>query len=499
MATRDLFRLGLVSVVALVLTTIAASTCTAADWFGPAQSTPIDGSPRHVTQGHFNADGALDWAVVCDEQTLWVGLNDGTGAFELRGPFSTPTFPWKVAAGDLTGDGLDDLALIRQGGDGLFLYRNLGGGTMQDPPEEIPALFAHLSLDVEDLDLDGRSDVAVGTYASVSVYWGNGNGVGSIPTTSSASLNFDEWCLDDLTNIWDLEIADATDDGLPDIVLAASHDGEQLCETVFRRGLGYVESLGARQLAPEAEWIVQEPQAVSREFYDLDVFDLDGNGQLDVSVAPDGSPHRYYFHVGDTWQQCPQFVSGGGRRSTVLHDWDGDGWGDAATAQPGSFAIGRGAGLTGFGLIGTVYSGLGSPTTGQFDLLPGSDLLGHGTGVVNLYSNLISPVGILEGEPAGQGLGALRVEPSVIGPGVVLVRLRLGSGRGGAFERGERMLLRVFDHAGRMVWSESLAAAIDDGGLEWPLGDVPNLASGIYRVTVTTRKGSLAGSLVILR
>ncbi|MCC7140571.1 MAG: VCBS repeat-containing protein, partial [Candidatus Eisenbacteria bacterium] len=324
------------------------------------------------------------------------------------------------------------------------------------------------------------------------------NGVGSIPTTSSASLNFDEWCLDDLTNIWDLQIADLTDDGLPDIVLAASHDGEQLCETVFRRGLGYVENLGGRQLAAEAEWILHEPQAVSRAFKDLDSYDLDGNGQMDVSVVPDQSPHRYFFHVGVTWQQCPQFTAGGYGRFTAVQDWNGDGLGDAVGSSVGVFRLGEGQGLAGFSLVETDFSGLGSPTTGQFDLAPGHDLVGFGTGVVNLYSNLILPVGVAESGPAGGRDWELRVEPSVLVPGLDRIRLRLAPG-GSVVRQPGRMTLRVLDHGGRIVWSEERDVALEGDVIEWPFGAAPRLASGVYRVVLASGAASVAGSMVILR
>jgi len=499
MANRSVQVAGWAGSVALLLALALPEVGVAADWFGPAQSTPIDGSPRHLTQGHFNADGALDWAVVCDEQTLYVGLNDGTGTFELRGPFETPTFPWRVQSAKLNSDDVDDIALVCDSGSELRLYFNPGSGQFGSASQVLQTGSTSLSLAVGDLDDDGLDDVVVGGTVGVEVFWGDGEGVDPVPTTSTVTLNFDQWCQEDLTEIWDLQVRDVTDDGWDDIVLCASHDGEQLCETVFRRGLGYVENLGGRQLAAEAEWILHEPQAVSRAFKDLDTYDLDGNGQMDVSVVPDQSPHRYFFHVGGAWQQCPQWTPGAGRGATTIHDWNGDGWGDAVSAQKGTFAVGRGEGLSGFLLEQTEFTGLAAPTTGQFDSAPGYDLVGFGTGVVNLYSSLISPVAVESSGPGAQRGAAPRllVAPSVVRAGVERVQLRLIGGAS-AIGTGERVSVGLYDHGGRLVGGIRKLVA-RDGHVDLRLGGEARFPSGIYRVLLESTSGRAGASIVVLR
>ncbi|MBK8229825.1 MAG: VCBS repeat-containing protein [Candidatus Eisenbacteria bacterium] len=498
MATMQRVRAVPVLLILILLCGGGVRPARSVDWFGPAQSTPIAGTPVHLVEGQFNSDDYLDWAVVCQEAKIFVGINDGQGVFEVLGPFATAATPRRIAAGDLNSDGIEDLVAIHDIGTEMWLFENDGTGRL-DAPQVVDCGCSALSVTVGDLDGDARPDVAVGKLQAISIYWSDGSGAIGAPTTAGVSLNFSEFCDSPNTYLWDLDIADVTDDGLLDVVLVASHDGAQLCGTVFRRGVGLVANHGGRVFDAEASWILEQVDAVGRQFQDMNVFDLDGNGQADISIAPQSSPHRYLFHLGGAWDECPMFTSGGSQRSTVLGDWNGDGLGDAVVSSYGVFRLGRGNAMDGFSLVQADFSGLGAPATGQFDTQPGWDLLGFGTNEVNLYSNLISPVAVESPGPRARRGAAPRllVAPSVVRAGVERVQLRLIGGAS-AIGTGERVSVGLYDHGGRLVGGIRKLVA-RDGHVDLRLGGESRLPSGIYRVSLESTSGRAGASIVVLR
>ncbi len=114
-------------------------------------------------------------------------LGDGDGSFVAMGTFPTGRSPSDVVVGDLTGDGVDDVATADSGGDGLSILRGAGAGALL-PPLDLPVGEACARLVAGDFDLDGNLDLAFSRYVwdeygGFGVLLGDGAGGFSPPAT----------------------------------------------------------------------------------------------------------------------------------------------------------------------------------------------------------------------------------------------------------------------------------------------------------------------------
>ncbi len=122
----------------------------------------------------FNGDGFFDFAAAHGDGTVYFG--DGQGGF-TRTDTGLPAGPWRygVSVGDVTGDGLDDLAFRTSTG----VYVCTWGG---EPPrwQDISGSLATLSgvrlTQIADMNLDGYGDVLAMFYGKVEIYTGDGQG-----------------------------------------------------------------------------------------------------------------------------------------------------------------------------------------------------------------------------------------------------------------------------------------------------------------------------------
>ncbi|MEM7308354.1 MAG: VCBS repeat-containing protein [Planctomycetota bacterium] len=148
--------------------------------FAPPACTPVAASPASLAIGDFNGDGLPDVAVVnqgANQVTVLPGLGDGS--FDSALTSGTGFIPVDtvhgLAVGDLTGDGILDLALPLAVVDSIAVLRGVGDGTFLSLPS-VSLAEAATSLAAADLNGDGALDLCAGSFNAVVTLLGAGDG-----------------------------------------------------------------------------------------------------------------------------------------------------------------------------------------------------------------------------------------------------------------------------------------------------------------------------------
>jgi hypothetical protein len=164
----------------------------------PAAPDAILGSPATtngpsmVLAADLNGDGRIDLATAnTSAKTLSVFFQQPGGTFPatpdltLGGP-ATTNGPVVVAAGDIDGDGLVDLACANQAGNNVTIFLATAPGVFPSSPSLVlthPSLLAPTGLSIEDVDLDGSRDVVCGCSGSDSIVLFFQTNPGTFPVT----------------------------------------------------------------------------------------------------------------------------------------------------------------------------------------------------------------------------------------------------------------------------------------------------------------------------
>lgn len=325
------------------------------------------GTTIDITIDDFNNDGTPDVAVVLEEGTVVVMVNDGRGTLTPGNQISLPPAGGplsSIVSADFNQDGLIDLAAMGSFDSHVFVLINEGDVQFAEPvPLEPPNFTFSSALEAADMDDDGDIDLVLnqppvvfinagdGTFGSYASF--NGGPVPSIHATGDldgdttpdiVSTDFNAGAriiYNDGAHTYTPGpvlaagpsvvfplIADLNDDGLNDILVANSIGG-----------IGGDPGLTGRitVLMNEGEGVFAAPTffEVGDNPRHLDVGDINGDGHVDV-VAANSESGTASISLGNgdgTFERDVMFGNDPGR--LMLSDMDGDGQQDIVMTAGG--------------------------------------------------------------------------------------------------------------------------------------------------------------------
>jgi hypothetical protein len=223
-----------------------------------------------IEAADFNTDGNLDLAFSNNSgNTLIAALGYGRGAFNSAEGLYTQDLPTGTAVGDFNGDGKLDVAVAGGGStkypiSGVSVALGNGDGTFtltNGSPTYVGQSLA--AIVVGDFNGDGKLDLAVADYTGNAVFVMLGNGDGTLQTPISIAVGSEPAAI---------VVGDFNNDGKLD--LATANYGDGTVTLLLGNGDGtFTQAPGS-------------PLTVGGTPYGIAVADFNGDGKLDLAVAP---------------------------------------------------------------------------------------------------------------------------------------------------------------------------------------------------------------------
>jgi hypothetical protein len=184
-------------------------------WNGSSFDFPIisaqpEGTVDAADAGDIDGDGLDDVAISLGGSIVQVFKNTGTGTMSFLQSYFTGGSGRTIALGDLNGDNHIDIA--NGGREGVFVKFNTGGGTFNGPLQVFPAGGFVRSLAIHDMNSDGARDVVVGFEDAPGINVLTNDGTGQLSLNGSTFVNGGP-------TVVGIGLFD--DDNLPDVVTAA--------------------------------------------------------------------------------------------------------------------------------------------------------------------------------------------------------------------------------------------------------------------------------------
>lgn len=237
------------------------------DMFGPEAGYQVGVGPYSVAVSDFNGDGKIDLATANRSDINYdvsILLGTGSGTFSAATHFAMGSGSIFVVAGDLNGDGRQDIVTADYDSNNVSI--RLGDGTGGFGTASSIAVGTNpRSLALADLNADGKLDLAVTNLSSNNVSILLGNGLGSF----GAATNFAAG-----NSPYSVAVADFNGDGNRD--LAVANYGSNTVSLLVGNGTG---SFSAAATTPT---VGTGPTSVL-------VSDFNSDGKQDLAVTNNGS------------------------------------------------------------------------------------------------------------------------------------------------------------------------------------------------------------------
>jgi hypothetical protein len=341
--------------------------------FSPVTTYTADSGPHYVSIGDLNGDGLKDVAVTnrySNTTGIFYQKPDGT----LDAMVSVPAggSPTGVAIGDINGDGMDDIAfaVLRADLSGYIMMLNQTSSGSLGAPFTINAGNYPDSIAIGDLSGDGMADIAVADYldsaVGVIIQKAAGGFYAAVPYTVGGGPR-------------GVAIGDVNNDGRADLVATASFDNKtvihyqtangqlQMPPTVLDSGLGPVgvaigdvdsngrpDIIVANYVGNNTGVYFQKPDGTLRIMFVLPGSSV---GPLQVAAGDINNDTRCDVAVSQSWpatdivnvlaedvdgtlNMLRAMPSAGGPDGVAIGDVTGDGLSDIVVAGSGSGSIG---------------------------------------------------------------------------------------------------------------------------------------------------------------